>query len=75
MNEWFMMIFNGMIGTKWCGPGNISTSEKEEDEFGSSKDTDECCKQHDLSSDSIVAKGKRGNLLNPMPYTMYDIYI
>lgn len=40
-------------GTKWCGPGNTSTSY---DDLGTQRETDMCCREHDYC-DVILEPG------------------
>ncbi|XP_071055262.1 phospholipase A2-like [Onthophagus taurus] len=53
-------------GTKWCGPGNISTNESE---FGELIDLDKCCKNHDECEEIILAGKSNFGLTNKSPFT------
>ncbi|XP_060520399.1 phospholipase A2-like isoform X2 [Cylas formicarius] len=53
-------------GTKWCGPGNISENVND---LGTERDTDKCCRTHDMCSDIIPAHESKHNLTNPSFYT------
>ncbi|XP_056631488.1 phospholipase A2-like [Diorhabda sublineata] len=53
-------------GTKWCGAGNIAVNESD---LGTEKETDKCCRQHDLCPDIIEGYQTKYNLTNPNFYT------
>ncbi|CAG2112852.1 unnamed protein product, partial [Medioppia subpectinata] len=62
-------FFEGILifpGTKWCGAGDIAEHEHD---FGSEKETDKCCRQHDYCFDSIESKGTKYNLTNKAIHT------
>ncbi|CAG2164291.1 unnamed protein product [Oppiella nova] len=62
-------FFEGILifpGTKWCGAGNIA---EHENDFGSEKDTDHCCRQHDHCFDSIESGDTKYNLKNKAIHT------
>ncbi|KAK5639860.1 hypothetical protein RI129_010671 [Pyrocoelia pectoralis] len=60
--SWFLIF----PGTKWCGAGNISENE---DDLGSSADTDKCCRTHDYCDDIIEGHETSHNLTNDAFYT------
>ncbi|KAJ8964745.1 hypothetical protein NQ314_004676 [Rhamnusium bicolor] len=53
-------------GTKWCGAGNIAANNTD---FGTHRDTDKCCRNHDLCPDIIEGYQTKYNLTNPSFYT------
>lgn len=55
--------FTGMTapGTKWCGPGNTSTSY---DDLGHERETDKCCRDHDYCDVILEPKTTVHNLNN-----------
>lgn len=53
-------------GTKWCGTGDIATTYHD---LGSDKDSDKCCRTHDLCPVKIRAFKQRYNLTNNSLYT------
>ncbi|XP_033185943.1 phospholipase A2 [Bombus vancouverensis nearcticus] len=53
-------------GTLWCGNGNIANGT---DELGSWKQTDACCRTHDMCPDIIEAHGSKHGLTNSADYT------
>nr|XP_023020358.1 phospholipase A2-like [Leptinotarsa decemlineata] len=53
-------------GTKWCGAGNIADNESD---FGIHRNTDKCCRNHDLCPDIIEGFQTDHNLINPSFYT------
>lgn len=55
-------------GTLWCGNGNIANGT---DELGSWKQTDACCRTHDMCPDLIEAHGSKHGLTNPADYTRF----
>ncbi|XP_033230768.1 phospholipase A2-like [Belonocnema kinseyi] len=57
-NTFFKFIFPG---TRWCGDGDIA---KDEEELGFFKETDACCREHDLCSDVIYAGESKYGLTN-----------
>ncbi|CAG2182911.1 unnamed protein product, partial [Oppiella nova] len=67
-------FFEGILifpGTKWCGSGNIA---EHENDYGSEKDTDQCCRQHDHCFDSIESGGTKYNLKNKAIHTKSHCY-
>lgn len=52
-------------GTKWCGPGNNADND---DDLGRFKETDKCCRAHDLC-DGIEAGASKHGLKNDSPYS------
>ncbi|KAM7343692.1 phospholipase A2-like [Cochliomyia hominivorax] len=48
-------------GTKWCGPGNTSSSY---DDLGTQRETDMCCRDHDHCSVILEAKSTLHGLNN-----------
>lgn len=62
------MSNNALIfpGTKWCGAGNIAENE---DDLGVYRDTDKCCRNHDLCPDIIEGHQTKYNLTNPNFFT------
>ncbi|KAK3609787.1 hypothetical protein CHS0354_022649 [Potamilus streckersoni] len=60
--------FKGIYpGTKWCGIGKAA---KNDSDFGTSLQTDICCKQHDGCEIYITAFRSRYGLRNYSPYTV-----
>lgn len=55
-------------GTLWCGAGNISTGLND---FGKFRDTDKCCRNHDLCPNVIQAYQTKYNLTNPTFFTRF----
>ncbi|XP_011136822.2 phospholipase A2 [Harpegnathos saltator] len=53
-------------GTKWCGSGNIASSQ---DDLGTFAMTDACCREHDECGDIIEAMQTAHGLTNPAFYT------
>lgn len=53
-------------GTKWCGPGNIAENDND---LGSERETDLCCREHDMCPDIIEAGGTKYGLTNKAHYT------
>ncbi|KAJ8910827.1 hypothetical protein NQ315_015562 [Exocentrus adspersus] len=53
-------------GTKWCGAGNIAENDND---FGTHRDTDKCCRNHDFCPDIIEGYQTKYNLTNPSFYT------
>ncbi|XP_076761450.1 phospholipase A2 [Xylocopa sonorina] len=53
-------------GTKWCGNGNIAEGP---DDLGPLKETDACCRDHDMCPDIIEAGGSKHGLTNTAIYT------
>nr|XP_015833910.1 PREDICTED: phospholipase A2A isoform X1 [Tribolium castaneum] len=62
MPNWFFIF----PGTKWCGAGNIA---EDENDFGEFRDTDKCCRNHDLCPDIIEGYQSKHNLTNPSFFT------
>ncbi|CAH1366566.1 hypothetical protein MTP99_007880 [Tenebrio molitor] len=62
MPNWFFIY----PGTKWCGAGNIADDEND---FGEFRDTDKCCRNHDLCPDIIEGHQTKYNLTNPSFFT------
>ncbi|CAH1113233.1 unnamed protein product [Psylliodes chrysocephalus] len=54
------------LGTKWCGAGNIAEND---DDFGTERDTDKCCRNHDYCPDVIDGYQTKYNLTNPNFFT------
>ncbi|CAH0547823.1 unnamed protein product [Brassicogethes aeneus] len=54
------------VGTKWCGVGNIAEGD---DDYGVHRQTDKCCRNHDLCPDIIEAYQSKYNLTNPYFYS------
>ncbi|KAK3609790.1 hypothetical protein CHS0354_022651 [Potamilus streckersoni] len=54
-------------GTKWCGIGNAARNDSD---FGSSVQTDKCCKEHDGCEIYITAFQSGYGLRNYAPYTV-----
>ncbi|XP_026477018.1 SUN domain-containing protein 2-like [Ctenocephalides felis] len=62
-----LSLFSGIVpGTKWCGTGDIATTYHD---LGSDKDSDKCCRTHDLCPVKIRAFKQRYNLTNNSLYT------
>ncbi|XP_026666785.1 phospholipase A2-like [Ceratina calcarata] len=53
-------------GTKWCGSGNNAEGPQD---LGKFKQTDACCRDHDMCSDIIEAGQTKHNLTNTSFYT------
>ncbi|KAK8769719.1 hypothetical protein V5799_013816, partial [Amblyomma americanum] len=53
-------------GTKWCGPGNVAENDND---LGPAVATDRCCRDHDMSNDSIAPFQTEHNITNYRPYT------
>ncbi|CAL7950708.1 unnamed protein product [Xylocopa violacea] len=53
-------------GTKWCGNGNVAQGPQD---LGSLKETDACCRDHDMCPDIIEAGKSKHNLTNSADYT------
>ncbi|XP_066254423.1 phospholipase A2-like [Euwallacea similis] len=62
VSNWFFIY----PGTKWCGAGDIA--ENDED-LGTARNTDKCCRAHDKCSDIIEGHGVKYGLENPSFYT------
>ncbi|CAN7979751.1 unnamed protein product [Ixodes pacificus] len=54
-------------GTKWCGAGNIANND---DDLGSQRGTDMCCRTHDQSSDNIAPFQSEHGVTNFQIFTM-----
>lgn len=55
-----------LLGTKWCGAGNIAESP---DDLGTYADTDKCCRAHDHCDEVIPGHETKYNLTNPSFYS------
>ncbi|XP_049819242.1 phospholipase A2-like [Aethina tumida] len=62
MPNWFFIY----PGTKWCGAGNIADNNSD---LGLHRDTDKCCRTHDMCPDIIGGHQTKYNLTNPSFYT------
>ncbi|KAL3275402.1 hypothetical protein HHI36_020166 [Cryptolaemus montrouzieri] len=62
------------VGTRWCGNGNISRNDNDVGEF---KETDECCRAHDMCASNIAARRREMNLKlqNDGTFTRFSIFI
>ncbi|XP_042901899.1 uncharacterized protein [Parasteatoda tepidariorum] len=64
-------------GTKWCGSGDLAKSY---DDLGIHRDTDLCCRAHDVCNDTMAPGETKNNLTNDSPFTKlscqcdYDFY-
>ncbi|XP_033330252.2 phospholipase A2 [Megalopta genalis] len=56
-------------GTKWCGSGNVAAGP---DDLGKHKESDACCREHDLCADVIEAGETKHGLTNPSFYTRLE---
>ncbi|XP_077485101.1 phospholipase A2 hemilipin-like [Amblyomma americanum] len=56
-------------GTKWCGAGDVAEND---DDLGPAAATDRCCRDHDMSDDSIAPFETEHNVTNYRPYSMTD---
>lgn len=63
-------IFFIILGTKWCGPGDVADNE---DDLGVQSDTDSCCRMHDQCDDYIGGYQTKYNLTNPSFYSRYNL--
>ena len=59
--------YNIFPGTKWCGNGNIA---KHENDFGTQREPDKCCRTHDRCPNNIVGYATKYNYKNPSAYTI-----
>jgi hypothetical protein len=64
--EYIYHVLINFQGTKWCGAGNIADDEND---FGEFRDTDKCCRNHDLCPDIIEGHQTKYNLTNPSFFT------
>lgn len=55
-----------LIGTKWCGPGNIA---KNYSDLGIYHEEDICCREHDHCTRTLETGQCFFNLCNTSPYT------
>nr|AEE61961.1 unknown [Dendroctonus ponderosae] len=60
--NWFFIF----PGTKWCGAGNIADNDAD---LGTERDTDKCCRTHDMCPDIIEGHATKYGLENPSFYT------
>jgi len=54
-------------GTKWCGNGNLATSD---DDLGVATATDECCRAHDQCPVSVHGGESKDGITNFGPFTL-----
>ncbi|XP_077564522.1 phospholipase A2-like [Haemaphysalis longicornis] len=54
--------------TKWCGKGNISSPQEE---LGSFRGTDKCCREHDHAVDFIEPRSTKYGIDNTHVWPMY----
>nr|UTO68651.1 venom phospholipase A2 [Xylocopa aruana] len=54
------------LGTKWCGNGNVAEGPED---LGPLKETDACCREHDMCPDLIAAGQSKHGLTNTASYT------
>lgn len=66
MND-FKRIF-ALVGTRWCGGGNISDAEES---LGLFAGTDACCRDHDKCPDNMDSGEVRNGLHNKGLFTRY----
>ena len=55
-----------MVGTKWCGAGDIAENY---DDLGPYVETDKCCRAHDSCKDVILGYETLHNLTNTNFYS------
>ncbi|XP_057658424.1 phospholipase A(2)-like [Diorhabda carinulata] len=60
------MKFQILVGTKWCGTGDIA---KNDTDFGTFLNVDRCCQAHDKCPDYISGFQTKYNLTNPVFHT------
>lgn len=60
------ICINEVLGTKWCGTGDIATSYHD---LGGEPKVDMCCRAHDLCPVKVRAYSRRYNLTNGSLYT------
>nr|XP_049699360.1 phospholipase A2-like [Helicoverpa armigera] len=57
----FYLFFIRILGTKWCGPGDISDSYND---LGTEREADMCCRDHDKCPDTIPGGETKYDLTN-----------
>lgn len=70
----FIFFWYFIIGTLWCGFGNIADTVQTADGLGEKKELDSCCRAHDHCSQSICGfcrKEEFNNLYNNAPWVKY----
>ncbi|XP_063896671.1 uncharacterized protein LOC126055209 [Helicoverpa armigera] len=66
----FYLFFLRILGTKWCGPGDISDSYND---LGTEREADMCCRDHDKCPDFIHGGETKYDLTNDGFYTSLPV--